>query len=311
MSIAFVFSGQGAQYNGMGKEFYDAYPEVRAIFDTASKKLDIDLAELCFEENEKLHWTPLTQPAILTLSHAIEQVAIKEGLKADRVAGLSLGEYTALVSSGAFTFEEAVSLVHKRGHFMDEAVPKGEGGMAAVMGLNASEVEKVCQIVSEEAYVQPANYNMPGQLVIAGTKEGVERASKELEAAGAKRIIPLNVSGPFHTKLLEPAALKLKEEIQTYEIKELGLPVYSNTNAQMYAGKEEVLDLLVQQVMSPVRFEQMIEQMIEDGVDTFIEIGPGKTLRSFIKKINRSVTVKNIENPKQLQKAIESVAGDN
>lgn len=311
MSIAFVFSGQGAQYNGMGKEFYDAYPEVRAIFDTASKKLDVDLAELCFEENEKLHWTPLTQPAILTLSHAIEQVAIKEGLKADRVAGLSLGEYTALVSSGAFTFEEAVSLVHKRGHFMDEAVPKGEGGMAAVMGLNASEVEKVCQIVSEEAYVQPANYNMPGQLVIAGTKEGVERASKELEAAGAKRIIPLNVSGPFHTKLLEPAALKLKEEIQTYEIKELGLPVYSNTNAQMYAGKEEVLDLLVQQVMSPVRFEQMIEQMIEDGVDTFIEIGPGKTLRSFIKKINRSVTVKNIENPKQLQKAIESVAGDN
>lgn len=311
MSIAFVFSGQGAQYNGMGKEFYDAYPEVRAIFDTASKKLDVDLAELCFEENEKLHWTPLTQPAILTLSHAIEQVAIKEGLKADRVAGLSLGEYTALVSSGAFTFEEAVSLVHKRGHFMDEAVPKGEGGMAAVMGLNASEVKEVCQIVSEEAYVQPANYNMPGQLVIAGTKEGVERASKELEAAGAKRIIPLNVSGPFHTKLLEPAALKLKEEIQTYEIKELGLPVYSNTNAQMYAGKEEVLDLLVQQVMSPVRFEQMIEQMIEDGVDTFIEIGPGKTLRSFIKKINRSVTVKNIENPKQLQKAIESVAGDN
>lgn len=311
MSIAFVFSGQGAQYNGMGKEFYDAYPEVRAIFDTASKKLDVDLAELCFEENEKLHWTPLTQPAILTLSHAIEQVAIKEGLKADRVAGLSLGEYTALVSSGAFTFEEAVSLVHKRGHFMDEAVPKGEGGMAAVMGLNASEVKEVCQIVSEEAYVQPANYNMPGQLVIAGTKEGVERASKELEAAGAKRIIPLNVSGPFHTKLLEPAALKLKEEIQTYEIEELGLPVYSNTNAQMYAGKEEVLDLLVQQVMSPVRFEQMIEQMIEDGVDTFIEIGPGKTLRSFIKKINRSVTVKNIENPKQLQKAIESVAGDN
>lgn len=311
MSIAFVFSGQGAQYNGMGKEFYDAYPEVRAIFDTASKKLDVDLAELCFEENEKLHWTPLTQPAILTLSHAIEQVAIKEGLKADRVAGLSLGEYTALVSSGAFTFEEAVSLVHKRGHFMDEAVPKGEGGMAAVMGLNASEVKEVCQIVSEEAYVQPANYNMPGQLVIAGTKEGVERASKELEAAGAKRIIPLNVSGPFHTKLLEPAALKLKEEIQTYEIKELGLPVYSNTNAQMYAGKEEVLDLLVQQVMSPVRFEQMIEQMIEDGVDTFIEIGPGKTLRSFIKKINRSVTVKNIENPKQLQKAIESVAGYN
>lgn len=311
MSIAFVFSGQGAQYNGMGKEFYDAYPEVRAIFDTASKKLNVDLAELCFEENEKLHWTPLTQPAILTLSHAIEQVAIKEGLKADRVAGLSLGEYTALVSSGAFTFEEAVSLVHKRGHFMDEAVPKGEGGMAAVMGLNASEVKEVCQIVSEEAYVQPANYNMPGQLVIAGTKEGVERASKELEAAGAKRIIPLNVSGPFHTKLLEPAALKLKEEIQTYEIEELGLPVYSNTNAQMYAGKEEVLDLLVQQVMSPVRFEQMIEQMIEDGVDTFIEIGPGKTLRSFIKKINRSVTVKNIENPKQLQKAIESVAGDN
>lgn len=311
MSIAFVFSGQGAQYNGMGKEFYDSYPEVKNTFDQASEQLGIDLARICFEEDERLHWTPITQPAILTLSHAIENIVKQAGILPDRLAGLSLGEYTALVSSGVFTFDEAVSLVHKRGQFMDEAVPKGEGKMAAVMGLEASVVEEICQEVAAKDYVQPANYNMPGQLVIAGTKKGVELASEKLEQVGAKRIIPLNVSGPFHTKLLEPAAQKLEKEIEQRSIQELTLPVYSNTTAQQYASKEDVSSLLVRQVKSPVRFEQMIKQMIQDGTDTFIEIGPGKTLRSFIKKIDRGVTVKNIENPKQLHKAIKVLADNN
>lgn len=311
MSIAFVFSGQGAQYNGMGKEFYDSYPEVKNTFDQASEQLGIDIARICFEEDERLHWTPITQPAILTLSHAIENIVKQAGILPDRLAGLSLGEYTALVSSGVFTFDEAVSLVHKRGQFMDEAVPKGEGKMAAVMGLEASVVEEICQEVAAKDYVQPANYNMPGQLVIAGTKKGVELASEKLEQVGAKRIIPLNVSGPFHTKLLEPAAQKLEKEIEQRSIQELTLPVYSNTTAQQYASKEDVSSLLVRQVKSPVRFEQMIKQMIQDGTDTFIEIGPGKTLRSFIKKIDRGVTVKNIENPKQLHKAIKVLADNN
>lgn len=305
MSKAFVFSGQGAQYNGMGKELYDEYSVVRDVFDQASHELEMDLAEICFNEDDRLHWTPITQPAILTLSHAIEQVVKAEGVHPDKVAGLSLGEYTALVSAGVFSFKDAVNLVHKRGSFMDEAVPEGVGKMSAVMGLESKVVEDVCQKVAEEDYVAPANYNMPGQLVIAGTKEGVEKASKQLEEAGAKRIIPLNVSGPFHTNLLEPAAKQLEKELKKATINSLALPVYSNTTGEAYAGQEDVVPLLVKQVMSPVRFEQMINQMITDGTDTFIEIGPGKTLRSFIKKIDRSVTVKNVENKKQLLKAIE------
>lgn len=305
MSKAFVFSGQGAQYNGMGKELYDEFSIVRETFDQASNELEMDLAEICFNEDDRLHWTPITQPAILTLSHAIEQVVRAEGIHPDKVAGLSLGEYTALVSSEVFSFKEAVNLVHKRGTFMDEAVPEGIGKMSAVMGLDAEVVEEVCKKVSNEDYVAPANYNMPGQLVIAGTKQGVEKATQELEEAGAKRIIPLNVSGPFHTELLEPAAKQLEKELEKATIHSLSIPVYSNTTGQAYNGKEDVRPLLVKQVMSPVRFEQMIKQMIADGTDTFIEIGPGKTLRSFIKKIDRNVTVKNIENNKQLQKVIE------
>jgi [acyl-carrier-protein] S-malonyltransferase len=305
MSIAFVFSGQGAQYNEMGKDLYDQFPYVREIFDQASQELEVDLAEICFQEDERLHWTPITQPAILTLSHAIEQLVKQEGVKPEKVAGLSLGEYTALVSSGAFSFKDAVRLVHRRGTFMDQAVPDGEGKMAAIMGLNSEIVEEICQNISKISYVQPANYNMPGQLVIAGTKEGVELASKELDKTGAKKIVPLNVSGPFHTKLLEPAAKQLEKELNSTPIQTLTTPVYSNATGLAYTSDEDIIPLLVKQVMSPVRFEQMIRQMIADGTETFIEIGPGKTLRSFIKKIDRGVTVKNIENVKQLHKTIE------
>lgn len=311
MSIAFVFSGQGAQYDGMGKDLYENYPEVKKIFDKASKIIDVDVAELCFKKDERLHWTPFTQPAILTLSHAIEQLVRRSGLHPDQVAGLSLGEYTALVSSGALTFEEAVNLVHKRGRYMDQAVPEGEGAMAAVMGLDADTVETICDEVTVKSYVQPANYNMPGQIVIAGEKEGVAIASDKLENAGAKRVIPLNVSGPFHTKLLEPAAGNLKRDIAKMNFKELEIPVYSNTTGKQYQNKEMIPSLLVKQVMSPVRFEQMIQQMIEDGATTFIEMGPGKTLRTFIKKIDRKVTVKNIENSKQLNDVLEAIGTSN
>lgn len=311
MSTAFVFSGQGAQYDGMGKELYNEYSEVREIFDCASERLRVDLTEICFKNDERLHWTPLTQPAILTLSFAIEQLVKNAGLTPDLVAGLSLGEYTALVSSGAFPFGEAVSLVHKRGLYMDQAVPEGQGAMAAVMGLDSETVERVCEEITLKSYVQPANYNMPGQIVIAGEKEGVEMASDRLENEGAKRVIPLNVSGPFHTKLLQPAAHNLEKEIANITINDLKIPVYSNTTGKQYQNKDAVPALLVKQVMFPVRFEQMIQQMIEDGATTFIEIGPGKTLKSFIKKIDRSVAVKNIENKKQLDDAIKMIVTHN
>ena len=311
MSTAFLFSGQGAQYNGMGKELYEEYESVRKIFDQASRALDIDLAALSFNDDEKLNWTPLTQPAILTLSHAIEHLMRDAGIKPDMVAGLSLGEYTALVSSEVFTFEDAVKLVHKRGTYMDQAVPKGVGGMAAIMGLKSEVIEKICDEISEKHFVQIANYNMPGQIVIAGVKEGVAAAITELEKTEVKKIIPLNVSGPFHTKLLEPAAKKLEEELKLVKINDFTYPVYSNTTAAVYENKEEVTSTLVQQVMSPVRFEQMIKQMILDGADTFIELGPGKTLKTFVKKIDKSVTVLNVENLKQLHKAIEKIASNN
>ncbi|WP_208558779.1 ACP S-malonyltransferase [Marinilactibacillus kalidii] len=311
MSTAFLFSGQGAQYDGMGRELYEQYDSVKRTFDKASEILEIDMAELAFNQNEKLNWTPLTQPAILTLSHGIEQLMLEAGVKPDMVAGLSLGEYTALVSSEVFTFEDAVKLVHKRGQFMDQAVPEGVGAMAAVMGLESEVVEKICDEISETHYVQVANYNMPGQIVVAGIKEGVQVAIQKLEEAGAKKVIPLNVSGPFHTKLLEPAAKNLEVELQTIETKPFLYPVYSNTNARAYTSLEEVSNTLVQQVMSPVRFEQMICQMIADGADTFVELGPGKTLKTFVKKIDRSVTVMNVENDKQLHKAIETIAHTN
>ncbi|MBM6613944.1 ACP S-malonyltransferase [Desemzia sp. RIT804] len=308
MKIAFVYSGQGAQYAGMGKELYEHYDSVKEVFQQASEILQLDMQALCFEENDLLNQTTYTQPAILTVSMAIDALLKEKGLQPDVVAGLSLGEYSAFVKAGVLSFPEALRLVKKRGKFMTEAVPLGEGSMAAVMGLERLVIEQVCQeVAAEYGIVSPANYNMPGQIAIAGLKEPVEIASERLVEAGAKRVVPLAVSGPFHTSLLEPAARQLKEEIKTVTIADPMIPVISNTTAQPFEDAESIQELMVKQVMSPVYWEDSVQKMIEMGVDTFIEIGPGKALSSFIKKIDKTVKIVNVENIKSLEKMLQKI----
>lgn len=305
LKTAFIYSGQGAQYNGMAKELFDNFASVRASFEEAGDTLGIDMVDLCFEDNSKLHFTPFTQPAVLTVSYAIDQLMKEAGVYPDAVGGLSLGEYTALVSAGVMTFKEAVALVHKRGQLMEEAVPSGTGKMAAIIGLEKETVEDICRRLSvANSVVGIANYNTPNQLVISGHSGAVEQASRLMDEAGAKRVVELKVSGPFHSPLLQPASLLLEKEIDKLTLESFAYPVYSNVTAAPYSNELEVKQLLVKQMTSPVKFEQMIVQMIEDGVESFIELGPGKTLRTFIKSINRNVNVKNVENVTQLNKIL-------
>ena len=306
MATAFVYSGQGAQYFGMGQELYNEYAVVRTVFDEASATLGYDVAELCFQENDKLHLTEYTQPAILTVSYALDQLLAEKGIQPDFVAGLSLGEYTALVKANAFSFNEAISLVAKRGKYMSEAVPAGRGKMAAVMNAERSVIEESCREASETAYVAPANYNMPTQIVIGGEIEGVNKAIEILESKGVKRIIPLNVSGPFHTALLHPAAEKLEVALAEVTVAEPKIPVVGNTEATIVA-KDAIKGLLVRQIESPVLWEDSVRKLVELGVDTFVEVGPGTTLSKFIKKINKEVAVYNVEDLKSLNKTLEAL----
>ena len=308
MKIAFVYSGQGAQYPGMGQELYEEYEVVRDVFEEASTALKMDVAALCFEENDKLNKTTYTQPAILTLSVAIDALLKEKGIQPEMVAGLSLGEYSAFVKAEVLDFKTAVKLVKKRGQYMTDAVPTGKGAMSAVMGLDRDTIIEACDEASELGVVSPANYNMPGQIAIAGIKEAVEKAGELLLEKGAKRVVPLQVSGPFHTTLLAPAAEQLAKAIKQVTIKDPLLPIVSNTTAKVFSSKEEIAEVMVKQVMSPVYWEDSIKKMIDMGVDTFIEVGPGKTLSSFIKKIDKSVTIMNVENKKSLEKTLNKFA---
>lgn len=304
MKIAFIYSGQGSQYAGMGRELYDNFKCVKDTFDKADEVLDFKLTDMCFGEDERLNETEYTQPALLTMSVALTRLMAEKGIKPDYVAGLSLGEYSAHVASGTFDFEEAVKLVRKRGKFMTEAVPKGVGAMCAVLNLDADKIQEACDEVSSIGRCMIANYNCPGQIVIAGDKAAVEKASEIVVEKGAKRAVMLNVSGPFHTSLLKPAAEKLNTELNTMDIKDMNIPVITNLTAQVVEDKSQVIDILTKQVMSPVKWEQSVRKMIELGVDTFVELGPGRTLSSFVKKVTRDVAVYNVEDLKTLDKLL-------
>ena len=307
MKIAFIYPGQGAQYAGMGKEIYEKYEEAKEIFERADEALGFSISKLCFEgPEEELMKTENTQPAILTVSVALTRVLQKRGVKPDVTAGLSLGEYSSLVLAEALDFEDAVRLVKKRGKYMQEVVPEGVGTMAAILGLPNEEVEEICRIASEVGVVEPANYNCPGQLVVSGEVKAVERAVELAKERGAKKAVVLAVSAPFHCSMLKEAGELLAKELDKVEIKDLKVPVISNVTAD-YVQKDKVKELLIKQVSHPVLWEQSVRKMIEDGVDTFIEIGPGKTLSGFVKKIDRSKTVLNFEDEESLMKALSAL----
>ena len=305
--IAFVFPGQGSQTVGMMKELYNNYSVVREVFKEADEAFGFGLSSLCFEGPEdQLRLTYNTQPAILTCSIAAMKVLNENGIKPDIAAGHSLGEYSALVAANAISFADAVRTVRKRGQFMQEAVPVGQGSMAAVLGLDGDKIIEICQnaeAVTGKA-VQAVNFNCPGQVVIAGAVEGVNKAIEDLKAAGAKRAILLPVSAPFHSSLMQPASIRLAEELKNVKFHDAQIPVVANVTAQEVTSATEIQELLVKQAAMPVLWETSIRNMVAGGVTTFVEVGPGKVLSGFTKKIFKEVIGLNVEDEASLEKTL-------
>ncbi|MBN1622953.1 MAG: ACP S-malonyltransferase [Clostridia bacterium] len=303
--IAFVFPGQGAQYVGMAREIAENYKVASEVFDIACESLGYDIRDLIFNGPEdKLKITKNTQPAILTASWAIYKALEESGIRPDYTAGLSLGEFTAHVLAGSLDFADAVALVEKRGMFMQQEVPEGVGGMSAILGLDEETVEQVCKDVSDYGYAACANYNCPGQTVISGELAALEKAGEILMEKGAKRVIPLQVSAPFHCRLLKGAGEKLAAELEKIEIKEMSIPVFANVTGEMIKSREDIKGLLVDQVSNTVKWTNIIKNLIAEGVDTFVEIGPGKVLSGLIKKTDKEVNILNAEDLNTLENVI-------
>ena len=303
----FMFPGQGAQYIGMAKDFYDAIPECREVFEEASEASGLDIAALCFEENDKINITEYTQICMLTAEAAILTALESRGYRANVTAGLSLGEYCAIEAAGGMELCDAITTVRKRGILMEQAVPAGKGSMAAVMGM---ETEKIEEVIADISDVSIANYNCPGQIVITGLAEAVAEASEKLKSAGARRVIPLNVSGPFHSAMLITAGKELGKVLEGITLHQLKIPYVTNVTAEYVEDPSETKALLEKQISSSVRWQQSVENMIRQGVDTFVEIGPGRTLAGFMRKIDRSAKTLNIENMADFEKAMAELKGE-
>lgn len=308
MKTAFIFPGQGSQYVGMGRDLYQNYPAAREALEKAAHTLDFDLTGLCFNgPEEELKKTFNAQPAILAVSIACFNVLREEGAVFNAAAGHSLGEYSALVAAGALAYEDAVRLVRIRGKLMQEAVPLGEGGMAAVLGLDVQRVQEVCRQASGAGVVEAVNLNCPGQVVIAGDNRGLQKAAELARGSGAKKVLPLSVSAPFHSSLMRRAGEKLGEEMALVNFLEPRIPVVSNVTAGYHGFPEEIKNLLMEQVYSPVRWQESIEFLIEGGVGLFVEVGPGRVLNGLVKKINRDVLTLNVEDGASLEKALATL----
>lgn len=306
--IAFIYPGQGAQKCGMGQDFYENSASAQAVYDMASEVLkdnmDIDMKDLCFHENDKLDLTEYTQAALVTTCLAMTKPLVEAGIRPDVTAGLSLGEYCAIAAAGGMKDEDAIRLVRKRGLLMQNTVPAGEGAMCAIMGMTGEEIEAVTDSMEG---VSVANYNCPGQIVITGETKAVEAAAEKLKEAGAKRAVMLNVSGPFHSPMLKKAGEELAQVLESVELSPLDVPYVTNVTAQQVTDISQTKELLARQVSSSVRWQQSMENLIAAGVDTFVEIGPGRTLAGFMRKISRDVTVYNVGTWADVEKVAESL----
>jgi len=307
--IAFVFPGQASQYPGMGKELAEKYPSARAVFDEADKALGFSISQMCFAGTEEdLKQTANTQPAILTCSVAVHRVLAEKGIQPDFVAGHSLGEYSALVAAGALKFSDAVQLVRKRGQYMQEAVPAGQGAMAAIMGLSPAVVTDACKRAADGEVCSPANLNSPDQTVISGHAGAVKRAVEIAQQSGAKRAVILAVSAPFHCALMMPAQERLEKDLRQTQFAGLQLPLVTNVDADTTTSGEEARDALIRQVTMPVRWEESMRALMEEGVNMFVEVGPGRVLVGLLRQIERSVGALNVEDEKSLSVTIDKIA---